>query len=61
MKTFHFCKATDLYDCATATFGIAKGNIQGVLTPVIRPDPGERRGNNHTFYGDVPLKDCLID
>jgi hypothetical protein len=56
MKTFHFCKATDLYDCGTATFGIAKGNIQGVLILVIR-DPGGRRGNNHTFYGDVPLID----
>ena len=56
MKTFHFCKATDLYDCGTATFGIAKGNIQGVLTLVIR-DPGGMRGNNHTFYGDVPLID----
>lgn len=56
MKKFHLCKATDLYDCGTATFGIAKGNIQSVLTLVIR-DPGGRRGNNHTFYGDVPLKD----
>jgi hypothetical protein len=56
MKTFHLCKATDLYDCGTATFGIAKGNIQSVLTPVIR-DPRKRRGNNHTFYRDVPLKD----
>ena len=42
------------------TFGIAKGNIQSVLTLVIR-DPGGKRGNNHTFYGDVPLKDWLID
>ena len=32
-------KATDLYDCGTATFGIAKGNIQSILTLVIR-DPG---------------------
>ena len=24
MKKFHLCKATDLYDCGTATFGIAK-------------------------------------
>jgi hypothetical protein len=40
----------------TATFGIPKGNIQSVLTLVIR-DTGGRRGNNHTFYGDVPLKD----
>ena len=39
MKTFHLGKATDLYDCGTATFGIAKGNIQSVLTLVIR-DPG---------------------
>ena len=60
MKTFHFCKATDLYDCGTATFGIAKGNIQSVLTLVFR-NPGGRRGNNHNFYGDVPLKDWLID
>jgi hypothetical protein len=35
MKTIHLCKATDLYDCGTATFGIAKGNIQSVLTLVI--------------------------
>jgi hypothetical protein len=32
MKKFHLGKATDLYDCGTATFGIAKGNIQSVLT-----------------------------
>jgi hypothetical protein len=38
MKIFHHCK-----DCGTATFGIAKGNIQSVLTLVIR-DPGGRRG-----------------
>jgi hypothetical protein len=56
MKKIHLCKATDLYDCGTATFGIAKGNIQSVLTLVIR-DPRGRRDNNHTFYGDVPLKD----
>ena len=40
MKKFHLCKATDLYDCGTAAFGIAKGNIQSVLTLVIR-DPVE--------------------
>jgi hypothetical protein len=40
MKTFHLCKATDIYDCGTATFWIAKGNIQSVLTLVIR-DPVE--------------------
>jgi hypothetical protein len=40
MKTFHLCKATDLYDCGTATFGIAKGNIQSVLTLVIRDPVG---------------------
>ena len=40
MKTFHLGKATDLYDCGTATFVIAKGDIQSVLTLVIR-DPGE--------------------
>jgi hypothetical protein len=56
MKKFHLCKATDLYDCGTATFGIAKENIQSVLTLVIG-DPRGRRGNNHTFYGDVPLID----
>ena len=39
MKKIHLCKATDLYDCGTATFGIAKGNIQSVLTLVIG-DPG---------------------
>jgi hypothetical protein len=39
MKTFYLCKATDLYDCGTATFGIAKGNIQSILTLVIG-DPG---------------------
>jgi hypothetical protein len=49
MKKIHLGKATDLYDCGTATFGIAKGNIQSVLTPVIR-DPGGGRDNNHTFY-----------
>ena len=37
-----------------------KGNIQSVLTLVIR-DPEGRRGNNHTFYEDVPLKDWLIE
>ena len=56
MKKFHLCKTTDFYDCGTATFEIAKGNIQSVLALVIR-DPGGRRGNNHTFYGDVLLKD----
>jgi hypothetical protein len=28
MKKIHLGKATDLYDCGTATFGIDKGNIQ---------------------------------
>jgi hypothetical protein len=55
MKKFHHGKATDLYDCGTATFGIAKGNMQSVLALVIM-DLGGRRSNNHTFYGDVPLK-----
>jgi hypothetical protein len=41
MKKFHLGKATDLYDCGTATFGIAKGNIQSVLTLVIRYPMGE--------------------
>ena len=36
MKKFHLCKATDLCDCGTATFGIAKGNMQSVLALVIR-------------------------
>ena len=57
MKTFHLGKATDLYDCGTATFGIAKGNIQSVLTLVIRDPGGGGRDNNNTFYGDVSLKD----
>jgi hypothetical protein len=35
-KINNLCKATDLYDCGTATFGMAKGNIQSVLTLVIR-------------------------
>jgi hypothetical protein len=52
MKTIHLGKATDLYDFGTATFGIAKGNIQSVLTLVIR-DPGGKRGNNHTIYERV--------
>jgi hypothetical protein len=56
MKTFHLCKATDLYDCGTATFGIAIGNIQSVLTLVIR-DPEGKRGNKNTFYGDAPLNE----
>ena len=40
MKKFHLGKATDLYDCGTATFGIAKGNIQSVLTLVNRVPGG---------------------
>ena len=40
MKKILLGKATDLYDCGTATFGIVKGNIQSVLTLVIR-DWGE--------------------
>jgi hypothetical protein len=52
MKKFHLGKATDLYDCGTATFGISEGNIQRVLTLVIRdPRRGGGRDNNHTFYG----------
>jgi hypothetical protein len=47
MKKFHLGKATDLYDCGTATFGIAKGNIQSVLTLVIR-DPPEGGGGGIT-------------
>ena len=40
MKKFHLGNATDLYDCGTATFGIVKGNIQSVLTLVIRDPRG---------------------
>jgi hypothetical protein len=46
MNKFHLGKATDLYDCGTATFGIAKGNMQRVLTLVIR-DP---RGGGCIIY-----------
>jgi hypothetical protein len=49
MKKFHLCKATDLYDCGTATFGIAKGNIQSVLTLVISDPEGERGGGITTI------------
>ena len=42
MKQFHLAKATDLYDCGTVTFGIAKGTIQSVLTLVIRDPRGEQ-------------------
>jgi hypothetical protein len=48
MKKFHLGKATDLYDCGTATFAIAKGNIQSVLTLVIR-DPGVGGGGITTI------------
>ena len=40
MKKFHLGKATDLYDCGTVNFGIAKGNIQSVLTLVTREPRG---------------------
>jgi hypothetical protein len=40
MKQFHLGKATDLYDCGTATFGISEGIIQRVLTLVIRDPRG---------------------
>jgi hypothetical protein len=46
MKKILLGKTTDLYDCGTATFGMAKGNIQSVLTLVIR-DPG---GGEDRFY-----------
>jgi hypothetical protein len=36
-------QSNESYDCGTATFGIAKGNIQSVLTLVIR-DTGEGGG-----------------
>ena len=49
MKTFHLGKATDLYDCGTATFGIAKGNIQSVLALVNR-DPGGGEGYQPHFF-----------
>jgi hypothetical protein len=48
MKQFHLGKATDLYDCGTVTFGISKGNIQSVLTLVIR-DPGGGGGGKTTI------------
>jgi hypothetical protein len=56
MKKFHLGKATDLYNCGTATFGIAKGNIQSVLTLVIR-DPGEGGGGITTilFTGIIEM------
>ena len=50
MNKFHFGKASDLYDYGTATFGIAEGNIQSVLTLVIR-DPGEGRVTTILFTG----------
>jgi hypothetical protein len=31
MKQFHLGKATDLYDCGTATFGIAKGKVKTAI------------------------------
>jgi hypothetical protein len=52
MKKFHLGKATDLYDCGTATFGIAKGNIQSVLTLVIR-DPGWGWGERERERGGI--------
>jgi hypothetical protein len=45
-------KATDLYDCGTATFGIAKGNIQSVLTLVFR-DPGGKGGWGGGWGGGI--------
>jgi hypothetical protein len=36
-------QSNESYDYGTATFGIAKGNIQSVLTLVMR-DPGEGVG-----------------
>jgi hypothetical protein len=34
-------QSNESYDCGTATFGIAKGNIQSVLTLVISDPEGE--------------------
>ena len=57
MKKIHLGKATDLYDCGTATFGIAKGNIQSVLTPVIRdPGWGGEEGQQPYFLRSIPYK-----
>jgi hypothetical protein len=50
MKQFHLCKATDLFDCGTATFGITKGNIQSVLTLVIRDPVPDKEGGNFLFF-----------
>ena len=60
MKKFHLGKATDLYDCGTATFGIAKGNIQSVLTLVIR-DPGGGGGGITTILLRGCTTEGLID
>jgi hypothetical protein len=49
MKKIHLCKATDLYDCGTATFGIAKGNIQSVITLVIM-DPEKKVLQRYVIY-----------
>ena len=57
MTNFHLGKATDLYDCGTTTFGIAKGNIQSVLTLVIR-DPGRVGVTTILFMG---MYHCRID
>ena len=56
MKKFHLCKATDLYDCGTATFEIAKVRKYSKRSYTGNYGPRGRRGNSHTFYGDVPLK-----
>jgi hypothetical protein len=60
MKKFHLSKATDLYDCGTANFGIAKGNIQRVLTLVIR-DPRRGGGGITTILFTGCTTEGLID
>jgi hypothetical protein len=57
MKTFYLGKATDLYDCGTATFVIAKGNIQSVLTlvgPVLNPSDRHDIAQNTAESGVNP-------
>ena len=56
-----FWKKTNIFSLFILfCFTFQDENSQSILTLVIRY-LGGRRGNNHTFYGDVPLKDSLID
>ena len=57
MKKIHLGKATDLYDGGTATFGIAKGNIQSVPTPVIRDTGGGGGGGLQPYF----LRGCTTE